>query len=358
MSEQLFLTGLYRSGTTLTDRWLSSHPQVAIFSQPSPFLWIEAKRQFQLLEGIERHFPFGTQVQGEWDDPRAFAHFLHSAVWPQEKLDELVERQVDYTGLGTPWLYEGWRPEAGTSFEVWQQLIERAAQSKPEATVIGAKEIVSEDLAAHLLGQGAKVLLVVRHPADVLASTVGGGQAHVGAYRPMLYTLRMWRRSVAELLRWKGHPNFRYLKYEDLMGQTSTVAHFVANWLQVDKAGFPPIDGPLVDPRGEVWAGNASEQKTELSEQHLRLIEALCGAELRALGYELRAAELPSSQWGEVPEPVPVQAKGFAADYSSSPAHIHWERERYQLLGHPNLSESAAERWYIHPQAYAALRHA
>ena len=60
MSSSIFITGLYRSGTTLVDKILQNHPENFIASQPISSLFYEVKKQF--LQSINKatNFPLGN----------------------------------------------------------------------------------------------------------------------------------------------------------------------------------------------------------------------------------------------------------------------------------------------------------
>ena len=78
---RVFATGAPRTGTTLLDKLLSTHPDVLIHSQPLPLLYVRLKRMF--LQGLGHQaaaggYPLNDMFLGNYYAPDQFAAFLRS----------------------------------------------------------------------------------------------------------------------------------------------------------------------------------------------------------------------------------------------------------------------------------------
>src|SRR2546423_3408897 len=75
--ETLFVTGMQRSGTSLLDRLLAGHPALSILSQPFPFVFLQAKRDFLRARGdASAHYPLDPLFLEERFTPDDLSHFL------------------------------------------------------------------------------------------------------------------------------------------------------------------------------------------------------------------------------------------------------------------------------------------
>jgi hypothetical protein len=171
---QLFLTGLYRSGTTLLDKLLHAHPRISVASQPCSVLFTGFKQRFLTQQGLVRRYPL-DDLFGERGYQREDLHeFLDDYCCTEPELREWMEQLSQpavmfwrRVGIDLPRVL---RP--GTFSELLDQVHAqiREAMGK-EAAVIGAKEIVCEEFISYLLQRGKRVLVVIRDPRDVICST-------------------------------------------------------------------------------------------------------------------------------------------------------------------------------------------
>src|SRR5829696_4945787 len=76
-SSTLLVTGMQRSGTTLLEKLLASHPEISVLSQPFPLLFVEAKRAFlRDLPGEPPAYPLDPLFLEERYTPSDLARFL------------------------------------------------------------------------------------------------------------------------------------------------------------------------------------------------------------------------------------------------------------------------------------------
>lgn len=363
----LFITGAYRSGTTLVEKLLHQHPQVCVASQPFPFLYTNVKQAFLDDFGIAARYPLGHGFLSRYEPERWWA-FLDRFHITTDRLDGWIAAQSGYSGHWTPQLEQlSGRLAGGLLRDVHEQVQARVAQALGlgHARVHGSKEILCEEYLPCLITAGHRVVLVLRDVRAVLASLLGaGGQRYGGAHRPVLFTVRLWRKSVAYALAFRDDPRVRVVCYEDVLADRDRVLDGLRAWLALDhQAGWGV--GELLDQQGGAWSGNSSfgrpggpaEQRRRVAAVlpggTLRYAEACAYPELVALGYPVDA---PSpSAWEDFAEPVPVERAEFHPGYSTLPEHLVEERERLRLAREP-LGQVEGRRWFLFPAAHDALR--
>lgn len=363
----LFITGAYRSGTTLVEKLLHQHPEMCVASQPFPFLYANVKQAFLDEIGIAARYPLGHGFLERYEVERWW-EFLDRCRITTAQLDGWIASQVGWSGHGTPQLQQLTGQLAGGPFrDVQEQVQAGVARSlgRADARVHGSKEILCEEYLPSLVAAGHRVLLVLRDVRAVLASLLGaGGRRYGGSPRPVLFTVRLWRKSVAYALAFVDDPRVRVLRYEDVVADRSGALEDVRSWLGLGQHEDWAA-GELLDQQGDPWSGNSSfdrpggvtEQRRRIAdvlpEETVRYAEACAYPELLALGYPV--AEPRPSAWTDFREPVAVSRPEFPSGYSTLPEHVAEERERLRLASEP-LPAQDARRWFLFPAAHARLR--
>ena len=298
----LFVTGTGRSGTSLADKLLSIHPAIRILSQPLPSIYVEIKREFARMTGTDicRHFPLGDLFGDNYAPPQELTRFLREWRLEPDWIAATLHKMEGFDGR-----YTMPPPEtAGLIPAVSVPLVDFVGHYlstlvREPCPIVGSKEVFAEEFIPYLLGANSKILLLIRHPCDVVASTyLGRGPEFAGQGRPVLFTLRQWRKSAAFALDLHGEPDLKVIRYEDLVARPLAVLNTVAAWL--DLPPFPPDLGSLKlkTDNGEAWLANSSHEayahistrsvgrhKELLSSAQIKAIEMLCGPEMVALGY-------------------------------------------------------------------------
>ncbi len=104
MSHSLFITGAGRSGTTLLDKLISMHPEVLVFSQPLPLLYVAIKKNY--LHAFKRktttpEYPLNDLFAENYCDPEVFKEYLLETRFSNELFKNLLSSMVDYDGQYT-----------------------------------------------------------------------------------------------------------------------------------------------------------------------------------------------------------------------------------------------------------------
>jgi hypothetical protein len=192
----------------------------------------------------------------------------------------------------------------------------------------------------------------------------------MGKTRPILYTLRQWRKSVSFCLEYQDWPNFAYVKYEDLVMDPWSTLNRLAQFLRLTPYPEGTFASGIIDQTGQRWEGNSSfgnyssisrnsvaNFTKNLSETCIRYIETVCNPELRYLNYEFIYHE-HGPDFADIEsfkEPFTVDHPDFEAYYTHQPHRIENEIKRLRYLS-CQLNEAEQRLWFIFPRAYRSLR--
>jgi hypothetical protein len=375
MNATLFVTGMQRSGTTLVEKLLSSHPEISLLSQPFPKLFIEAKRAF-----LRRHpgpgdiYPLGDLFLESRYEPGDFARFLETFDLDDPTMLALFASMEGYSGQYTrihrSAVEQLLSEISGQPFVPLLRLLYRRLAARPSASLVGGKEVICEEFLPALVAGGLGALVIVRDPRDVLASlNHGRGPEHGGRLKPTLLNLRNWRKSVAHVLALAGTPGFAWLRYEDLVDDPGTQLDVLTRAYGLRPFGGSPAASDLRDQEGRSWRGNSSHAvhvavdnssvgifHDLLPSEVIDFAEAACWPELRWLGYRLRleSRDVPG-RLREFHDPYPLERPELAGYLQA--ARTNEEIRRFELLREP---ESTATRpWFllagVHQRLQAAI---
>jgi hypothetical protein len=347
----LFVTGMPRCGTTLIEKLLSHHAAVSLLSQPFPFLFLDAKRAF--LNTIGRGadaYPLGDLFLEAEYTPDDFRCHLRGRTIEPETVRSVFAAMEGYSGQYTKF-------DGATLDRVFARLpasdlastvgaLYAALSADPAAQLRGGKETGCEEFLPYLIERGARCLVIVRDPRDMLASlNHGQGPSFAGAVKPTLFNLRQWRKSVAFVMHLRQHPSFFWLRYEDLVADPVSVLNPVLTALGVSPYAADAFAEGIRTNDGSPWHGNSSYgDRHELDASSVgryqavlppdvqRFTEALCYPELRYLGYDtrLRPADL-RDVIAAFREPYPCVREDLR-DRFADPRRIEEELERVRLL--------------------------
>ena len=372
MTDCLFVTGAQRSGSTLVEKLLSSHPLVSLLSQPFPYLFLEAKRAFLRSLGRDPDlYPLGDLFLERRYEPGDLAAFLAHFAVDESRLQEIFAAMRGYSGQYTE-ISAGLVKRAaaelrGTPFAPLVRALYAAMAIDTAAPVTGGKEVLCEEFLPALLEAGFKAVVIVRDPRDMLASlNHGRGPEHGGRLKPTLFNLRNWRKSVAHVLALAARPGFAWLRYEDLVQEPRARLEALARALGLELDQGFPAEAELRDETGSVWAGNSSYGARAgvddssvgvfsgiLSREVIRYVEAACWPELRTLGYPtMLARHEVAASLGKFVDPYPLERPELARYLE--PSRTDEELRRFALLDEPETPETRP--WFLLPGVHHLLR--
>jgi hypothetical protein len=365
----VFITGLYRSGTTLVEKIIQNNPEIFIANQPTPFLFFELKNKILKEDNVEYYPPLNTLFSEKYEDVNLFKKKIDSTLIDHNDLVSIMNKSYEYKGGLTKEIKKITNKlDPGTLIKVYRQIITLLAKEfNYHGNYFGSKEVLCEEYIPYFIGKDVKTILVYRDPRDVITSlNYGKGEDYTGAIRPTLYNLRKWRKSIAFVLKYKSHPNFHSIKYEDLINSTCNTLEKTSNFLGID-INKKLFNNGIKDQYGNLWKSNSSHNVTSiinndsikkylkvLPEEMIRYIETICFPELLALGYDLNYPRLDVSKIKSFKEPYDNIRNDFERDYSSTRKHVNEELYRLELLSSSNTLD--IEKWFIFGEVYKELK--
>lgn len=371
----LFVTGMQRSGTTLLEKLLSSHPSISLLSQPFPYLFLQVKRAFFGSLDLEPPaYPLGPLFRETRYSQQALRDFLAELSIQRPALEEAFTAMEGFSGQYTKFggeclrrAFDGFRP--GDLASTMRQLY-RSLAHDPDATWCGGKETLCEELLPFLLDRGIHAVVIVRDPRDVLASlNHGRGARFAGAPKPTLFNLRNWRKSVAFALHLENHPNFLWLRYEDLVSDTEEALGRISRLLRLPDFDRDQFAAGVPGQDGGAWTGNSSHSAYSgisrssvgrylevLPVEVHELIEVVCRPELQRLGY-------PSGPRPRNPrrvietfhEPYPM-ARSDLDHHLPNAETRRDEISRLDLLEQWNPQPERVRKYFLFEDVYSTLR--
>lgn len=364
MSRQahLVVSGTYRSGTTFVERLVDNLSDGFCAPQPFPFLYLNVKREFLARTGrAVPRYPIGPGFHDPSHHPAGLTSFLRSEVLDRATIAQAFNEMRGYSGAQTPELAEVvHRLPEGTFATVVRAMHSLLAESRTsQATVLASKEILVEEFVPSFVEAAIATLLVVRDPRAVAASCFGpASPTWTGRPRPLLYTVRMWRKSVAYAL--TPTPMLAFARLEDFITDPAATLVSCLHALGIVTEGR--LGEPWLDERGNRWERNSSfpggttRESFGLSERQLAYVEALTRPEMVRLGYPPltdRDADDALGSFRGDDDPGRFHP-AFERDLSVNPAELALERERLRLLRSSDPVPDEAD-WFVRTGVRARL---
>ena len=370
--DNILVTGCYRSGTTLIEKLIGSHPEICIASQPFPILYFYLKELFYKHLGLDRLYPLGPIFLENAYSSSDFYDFLDQYKLSDKDIEKFFDGLSKYReGLWTPEIL-GYKERLlpGFFIDVYNQLNSFVSEifAKEDVSYTGGKEILCEEYVPYLLSRGVRVIIIIRDPRDVIVSLNFRKKDNLtGKKRPILYSLRLWRKSVAFSLECENDTNFMHLKYEDLVENPIKILNKIAAFLNIKRFNLDFLKDGIRDQYGNLWSSNSSflshrgiskdsigRYKDVLPDSIVSYIESCCLPEMRYLNYSLSQIEhFDEKTLKDFKEPFPIEHEKFSDDKDYSLTHIEEEIERYnKLTGSSNLSTKEIKKWFLFEKVY------
>ncbi|MBV1900484.1 MAG: sulfotransferase [Kordiimonadaceae bacterium] len=375
MPRPILVTGCYRSGTTLVEKILNMHPSITIASQPFPILYFLVKEHFNQSIGTSSRYPLYHLFKETTYTAKQFNDFLLEYILDEDALHQLAIRMGTYTnGLWTPEILTFLNKlTPGTFFSIYSQLNRLIAGLFPAANqhYVGSKEVLIEEYISPLAIAGAKNIVVIRDPRAMITSLNFSERDNLtGNSRPILYSLRAWRKSVALATTAAQQGRACMIRYEDLVLNNRVAIKKITDFLAVTPYAINAFDNGIIDQHGKQWSGNSSfsdqkgiskasleayiERLTPLT-QHF--IEAVCAPEMRLLGYKIPSSSLEQSQaLSNYRDPFESAHHNFPTNYSNDENRLKQEKMRLNFLKNGCYDKAAQREWFITTETYSALR--
>ena len=353
-----FITGLYRSGTTLLQKVLQNHSNVFSADQPLPNLYYHIKSNFYKENNISKKIVLGTLFCNKNYQPFEFINFINNYKIDKSDFEIIFNNAKKYSGVNSEKVFNIYGSLfQGKLYNVYCQLCNLLSEeyNKKDVTYKGTKEIIAEEYIPYFLDKGIKVLLIIRDIRDVINSlNYGKGSDFTGNIRPTLFNIRNWRKSVAYSIAYKENPNLLTLKYEDLVNNSENELKRISEFLNIKSFDIKNLYKGFKDHGASKWKANSSfkdyhnisnesvgKYLNNFNQKYINYIERLCLPELLYLKYETKITKIENLNFlDEFNEPINVNHKIFDEKYSTDISKITLERNRIKyLIGNENINK-------------------
>lgn len=303
--KHLVISGMMRSGTTLLQKSLNTHPDITVDFQSKTDRFLAFKKRYLQSISQEKYHVFHHY------NPASDYRFCDFYNWQAQ--------QGDICALLFPE-----EESAGTHVQ-------------------GVKEVLVEEFYPGLLDEGVYCLNIFRDPRDVITSmSFGSGSEFAGRPRPVLFDLRNWRKSVHFSFRLAGEKGLKSVRFEDLVSSPEKLLFDIFDWLGVSRFPLEQVRKKISE---DQWSGNSSFGKKQpfdssasgkyasvLPTPTLQFVEAVCGTEMNWLQYEPEIEEADKRlAIGSYQEPFEIDRPEFKSDFSFSDENAAYETERLQF---------------------------
>ncbi len=272
---QLYLFGMYRSGTTVIARSLAGENKIAFASDPiRPFFsfYRTALQQKIGLGQVEKsNRPFNDYFKGD----KKYLQNLIKSNFSEEvyasNLKEIRAQVIQQGHLYSPkFIHNLNKFNERNSLKYSDELslyleIILSTYGHSSTNLVGLKEVWSIEMAfpiINLIGEKANIIIVIRDPLDVLASSISGS----GNYS-LLSLARQWRKQIVfyNLLK-KKYPNqVDMINYEDFCSKPiNTLRSIIGKMVKEPTNYFNHLN--LLDDNGESWTKNTSYKNINSSQ--------------------------------------------------------------------------------------------
>lgn len=306
----VFVTGMFRSGTTLLARMLNAHPQIALASDPyaplfKAFRNAVAEQVFN-LEDVDHDAPL--------DDYYFYPEKQKLMVQIQEtplnfplgnmQLPELQEQIAKASRPFSPKIEPFLSNLQGKTFADLLASgldIIKGAYGNADTQLLGFKEVWTDEFAGHILQQfpEAKIIHIIRDPRAVCAS-----KNVASAKYPWIFLTRQWRKLATSA--WVNHHRPTYndrvlmMSFEELVTNPLQQAQRMCKFLEIEFHENLVAPTSFISGDGTPWHQNSShfEGKQQfnpksvdrwqqvLTSTQVEFIESMCLAEMREFGYQ------------------------------------------------------------------------
>jgi len=310
----VLLAGMMRSGTTFLQKVLDAHPEISFKYQEETSFFLDQKKRF--LESIN---DTSYHVLSHYDEPNHY------------DLNQFLA-----------WL--------GREELFFDELKSRLSCDDAALSVCGMKEVLIEEFLPGCVHHNIKCLVIIRDPRDVIASmSFGKGKMHTGVERPVLFDVRNWRKSVAITRLLKGEPDFKSIRFEDLILKKEKVMQALFEWIGVKNRTIQDLTDAMTITSKKKWEGNSSFGKRALFDPNAignykanippeveRYIQALAQDEMLEMGYKVSVMSNNEREniIANYSDPFMVKRKEFASNYSSQEINIEYEIDRLNGFNH------------------------
>lgn len=305
----LFITGMFRSGTTTLARALNAHPMMAIAADPFTEVLKALRSEEAATLGLS--VPVMAPLGNYYFEPEGLLLLdqllnrttldCEFTIWDREHLLEILAPRCEaYSGSLVPLLK---MMDGSTYRELLDSLLNLVCEAygNSQTKVVGFKEVWTNEFIPALARTypNARFLTVCRDPRAVCASK----NIREDRY-PWTFMSIQWRKLTAMDYMFRHDPILKgriySMRYEDYITEPEKTTREICEFLEIDWHPNIADHTSYKDGNGNPWVQNTAYGKGAvsfdttalerwrhtLSKREIELIEMMCGPEMELRGYE------------------------------------------------------------------------
>ncbi|MFW5889612.1 MAG: sulfotransferase family protein [Bacillota bacterium] len=313
MGKRFFITGMFRSGTTLLARMLNTHEQIVCASDPYRPLFNLFRDQVAAeleINEIAPYDPLGDYfAKGQINLFNQIQNENFEKKIPESERENLLNKIKSHGKPFSPKIINNLEEIVGENFkEIYINLLENVPKYYGAGTEKweGTKEVWTTEFVPALADTFPehKFLLVIRDPRAVAASKNVNDKKY-----PWLFLIRQWRKLTILSWLYNNNSNFQdrvlLVRYEDLVRMPREISVKICDFLNINLDDKILNPGNFKDGHGDKWLQNTSYEnkkvefntnsidkwKKVLSKKEVRFIENLCYFEMNLFDYEFEETD-------------------------------------------------------------------
>ena len=319
--QNIFITSIFRSGSTLLSMMLKNHPQTVVGWQPYLYFYKACRNLFyqQILnEPMDPNFPMGIATMDQ-STRQDFNDVFEKVAFRKADIWEMVESIYRELKIQDGVINQDMKCRfllgklddlsPGSAGEVLKQLMDRLYLSlsgknknKISISLSCAKEVFNEEYMSPLINYtplNARVIHLIRDPRAVVASRNYGKYVQsAGSRYPLMFILKSWLRSVHYYQLNAQNLKYLMIKYEDLVLHPERVLRKICEFLELPFSKTMLDTQSFSDTTGKPWRVNSSFEsgpgfainaidrwRRILPENQVQMIEYICLDQMSEFGY-------------------------------------------------------------------------
>lgn len=358
--DYVFITGMFRSGTTLLGRMLNAHKNIAIASDPCMPLFKNFRSD--IAKEIGQEVPTNMPLDDYYfsKDKLNLKESIESATFEFEFKNNSGELKKQLVSHGSPFCPKLTENVEKINGRTYTELLEsilcltREQYGDKKTRVVGFKDVWTDEFIRPLSKSfpNMKFIQILRDPRAVASSK----NSRKAKY-PWIFLARQWRKLASYAWHYQNDkfqkPRVLLIYYEDLIREPERAAKNICSYLNLEyDSNMVDLDN-YVDGEGKSWRQNTAYGQGEkkfneknidkwrsvLKEEEVKLIELFCQFEMNLHNYECdnHHKEIPSEFIFNAPK---IQEDNLADwikkliknDELSSVVEMNKETLRYSLV--------------------------
>ena len=370
INNKVFISGMFRSGTTLVARMLASHSEVACASDPFLPLYKHIRNKI-----IGRDIKDESPLQDYYFDSNSIETYkvlknirIAEINVSSNDLEYIKHKIKEYTKPFSPRIAESVDKLKGSTVdnivECGMNLVGEVYGGE-DSSLIATKEVWANEFGSILIQNGLvnKVIHIVRDPRAVIASNIASGQVY-----PLIFTLRQWRKLAGIAIMNQDNKNHKIIRYEDIMNDKKKASEEICKYIGVDFDVNMVREETYRDGDGQPWKRNTSyrnkkmtkitgtdDWKNVLSLVQKQYIEKYAGREMSIFGYKKELECYPST--------IGYDEKDIRyANWINKYADYNWifeeqkEKKRLEYMSATNLNSEEIDLNFIDKEIYERVK--